>query len=181
MIGGPPTPPPAPAPPPPPNPPPAPDTPEPSPPRAPKARFNPSLEAGYAYLTAYGVPMNGLGLSAVLPAVQGNLRWGGVLEATFAQTQYGLPVATTGLGVLLEVRVGRLGAGGGLRVGTFNVGRVTTSGNLFNLSAGANARLSFDLVTWNEAKSAVFLVAKGSFDTIGTALFGATGGLGVRF
>ena len=126
--------------------------------------------------------MTGVDLAAAAGADKGAVRIGAIVGATFSTTDAGLKTTTTNIGPLVEGHFDRLRLGGGVRIGTFNVDRATTSGSLFSLSAGIYARASVDLVAFDKAgNSALFLVAKGSLDTIGTALWGAGASLGARF
>ncbi|MGO9836566.1 MAG: hypothetical protein ACLP1X_20400 [Polyangiaceae bacterium] len=141
-----------------------------------------SLEGGYAFQSLYGVPMTGADVSAAVGARWSDFAVGGILEASPAATQDGLQTFGMTLGALFEGRADHFRAGGGLRVGAFNVSRITTTGGLFSLSAGAFARASYDVVDLDDAHTqAIFFIVKGSIDTVGAALFGVNGGLGVRF
>jgi hypothetical protein len=142
--------------------------------------LSPSFDAGYVYQLAY-LPMQGFALSAVLGSQGRDLRLGAAVDAAFSWTSHGLPVTTTGLGPIVEGCVGRMRLAGGVRVGTFNVGRVTQSGNIFTFSTGAYARSSFDLVTFGDGDTGAFyLMVRGSVDAVGAPLLGLTAGLGVR-
>jgi hypothetical protein len=141
-----------------------------------------SLEGGYAFQSLYGVPMTGADISAAVGAQWSDFAVGGILEASPGSTQDGLQTFGMTLGALFEGRADHFRAGGGLRFGAFNVSRITTNGGLFSLSAGAFARASYDVVDLDDAHTqAIFFVVKGSVDTVGAALFGVSGGLGVRF
>jgi hypothetical protein len=158
------------------------DVPPPEPPPEPRARGFLSLEVGYAFESLYGVPMTSADLSAAVGAQFGNFAVGGILEGMPGSTQDGLQTTAMTLGVLFESRIDRLRIGEGLRFGAFNVSRVTNNGGLFSLSAGAFGRISYDVVDLDDAHTqAIFFILKGSIDTVGAALFGVSGGLGVRF
>lgn len=83
--------------------------------------------------------------------------------------------------MLVEGHVGRFRGGAGARFGAIGIDRVTRRAALEALDAGLFARASLDLIPFHEGRSAFFLVGKASVDTVGTTLFGASVGLGVRF
>jgi hypothetical protein len=152
------------------------------PPPSPRAHVIDVFEAGYAAQSLYGIPISGADLSAFLGADLGSWDIGVELEGVLGKTDGGLGATTVTLGGLAEAHVDRFRIGGGVRVGGFNVSRATEYASLFSLSAGAFGRLSFDVVPFDDAGNrAIFLVAKGSIDTVGTPLFCATIGAGVRF
>lgn len=141
-----------------------------------------SLDGGYAYQNLYSTGINAIDFSAV---------FGGQLSTAFAMaaiaeldrgwTEYGLTTTTLNLGPLFEGHVGRFRFGGGPRLGMLIIDRVTDSNSLSSTSAGLFVRASLDLVTFNEGRGAFFLVGKANTDNVGAGLYGASGGLGVRF
>jgi hypothetical protein len=148
---------------------------------APRSRFVVSLGGGYSYQSLYGVPIQGVDLEAVLGADSGDLTVGADIEGIVGSTEYGLSTSAMTVGILAEGHVGRLRIGGGVRLGVYNVNRATDSGSLFASSEGLYARASVDLFSFNETHDVVFLVAKGSVESVGGRLLGAVGGAGVRF
>jgi hypothetical protein len=140
-----------------------------------------SLGGGYSYQSLYGVPIQGVDLEAVLGADTGDLTVGADIEGIVGSTEYGLSTSAMTVGMLAEGHVGRVRIGGGVRLGVYNVNRATDSGSLFASSEGLFARASVDLFSFNETHDVVFLVAKGSVESVGGRLLGAVGGAGVRF
>ena len=140
-----------------------------------------SLGGGYSYQILYGVPMQGLDVEAVLGADDGDITIGADIEGIVGSTEYGLSTSAMTVGLLAEGHLGRVRIGGGLRLGVYNINRVTDNGSLFASSEGLYLRASVDLFSLNEANDVVFLVAKGSVDTVGGPLVGAVCGAGVRF
>jgi hypothetical protein len=158
------------------------DLPPPEPPSNRTVRPFLSLEGGYAFQSLYGVPMTSADLSAAVGGRWDTFAAGAILEAMPGSTQDGLQTITLTLGPLFEGRFDRLRVGGGVRLGAFNVNRITTNGGLFSLTAGAFARVSYDLVDLDDARTqAIFVILKGSIDSVDAALLGASCGLGVRF
>lgn len=155
---------------------------EPAPDPAPPDRIFFSLDGGYAYQNVYSTGINAIDFSAV---------FGGELTRAFAVaaivelargwTEYGLTTTTIDLSPLFEGHYERFRFGGGPHLGIIDVGRATGRGFLGSPGAGIFARTSFDLITFNEGHGAFFLVGKASADYVGTGLYGATVGLGVRF
>ena len=172
-----------------PAPPPTPDAdlpdlarPTPVPPPPHQSRVFGGLELGYAYATLYGISMNAADVSGFAGVDLGS--WGIGLQADVmpGQTQGGLDTFAFTLGSMAEAHVERVRIGGGVRLGVFNVTRATTSGSLATATAGIVGRISYDLVRLDdEGDSALFLVAKGSADAAGDALFTVTLGAGARF
>lgn len=169
---------------------PAPSTlppPEPTPDRASRAvvasRTFVSLEVGYVLQNLYSVPIDGADISVAVGRERGAVVAGAIVEGTPGSTRDGLPTILVTVGPLLEGRIDRFRIGGGWRLGAFNVSRVTGEGNLlFSLSAGAFARVSCDVIDLDEAhKRAIFVIVKGSIDTVGSALYAASAGVGMRF
>jgi hypothetical protein len=111
-----------------------------------------------------------------------SFRAGGAVGAAFGKTEGGVNVTTTSLGALLEWHYERLRLGGGLRIGTFNYGRITDRANVFNFSAGAYTHVSIDMVKFDpNGNGALFIAGRGSIDSTGIALFGLNVSLGARF
>jgi hypothetical protein len=128
------------------------------------------------------IPISGADFSGLLGADFGPWDIGVELEGVLGKTDGGLGATAVTLGGVAEAHVDRFRIGGGVRVGGFNVNRATEYGSLFSLSAGIFGRLSFDVVSFDDAGNrAIFLVAKGSIDTVGTPLFCTAIGAGVRF
>jgi hypothetical protein len=150
-------------------------------PARPKDRVLFSLDGGYAYQNLYSTDINGIDLFAVIGADLSTWAVAGIAELDRGWTVYGLTTTTFTSGGLIEGHFGRIRLGAGPRVGTMVIDRVTSHASLGSVSAGLCARASFDLITFHEGHGAFFLVGKASVDTVGTALFGATAGLGVRF
>jgi hypothetical protein len=141
------------------------------------------LEGGYAGQTLYGVPAAGFDASAALGARKGILEGGVVADFLHANTSYGISSTAATAGMFVQLRVlGRLRLGGGVRIGILDVARATNGGALGSGSGGVYGRLSFDLVPFGtEGAGAVFVFAKGSLDTVDTALYQGVLGLGARF
>ena len=146
-----------------------------------RSRFVASLGGGYSYQSLYGVPIEGLDLEAVLGADSGDLTIGADIEGIVGSTEYGLSTNAMTVGMLAEGHIGRVRVGAGLRLGVYNINRVTDNGSLFASSEGVYLRASVDLFSFNEANDVVFLLAKGSVDSVGGPLVGAVVGAGVRF
>ncbi len=141
------------------------------------------LEGGYAGQTLYGVPAAGFDASVALGARKGILEGGAVADFLHAETAYGVSSTAATVGLFAQVCIlGRLRLGGGARLGVFDVARITNGGSLGSGSAGVFGRLSFDLVPFGtDGAGGVFAFAKGSIDTVDTALYQGVLGLGVRF
>ncbi len=148
---------------------------------APKSRFFLSVAGGYAYQNLYGVSIGGGDIDVALGAESAQLTIGTDIEAIAGSTEYGLATTELTLGLLLEAHFDRFRVGGGARLGAFNVERATDTGGLFASSEGVYARASLDLFRSDLGKSWVFLFVKGSADSVGGALLGAAGGIGMRF
>jgi hypothetical protein len=148
---------------------------------APKSRFFLSVAGGYAYQNLYGVSIGGGDIDVVLGAESAQLTIGADIEAVGGSTEYGLATTELTFGLLLEAHFDRFRVGGGARLGAFNVERATDTGGLFASSEGVYARASFDLFHSDLGKSTIFLFVKGSADSVGGALLGAVGGIGMRF
>jgi hypothetical protein len=151
-----------------------------------RSRFTPAVEGGYNYQNIFGIPINGFDIQATIGADARtpslNLRAGVALGAAFAETEDGLRTTTTGIGPFIEWHAGRFRLGGGARVGTFTFTRATNGASVFNMSAGLFLRSSLDLIRLDkEGDTAIYLVVRGSLDTVGASLYGFNAGLGVRF
>ncbi len=146
-----------------------------------KSRFVVSLGAGYSYQSLYGVPIQAGDLEAVLGADFGDFTIGADIEGIVGSTEYGLSTTAMTVGLLAEGHLGRVRIGGGLRLGVYNIDRATDSGSLFASSEGLYVRGSVDLFSFDQAKDVVFLVAKGSVESVGGQLRGGVLGAGVRF
>jgi hypothetical protein len=149
-------------------------------PRPPRSRFVWSLGLGYVFQGLYGVPMGGVDMDALLGAESETVTFGADIEGMSGSTRDGLSTTALNAGPFIEGHFDRLRIGGGIRMGAFNVDRVTNGGSLFSLSEGVFLRLSVDVFRFNGDTGAVFLFAKGSADSVGGALFGVAVGAGVR-
>lgn len=139
------------------------------------------LEGGYVAQSLYDVSITGMGFAAVLGASADNLSVGGLFTFERGWTQEGLQTTNVEAGVLIEDRIERFRIGGGLRIGTFDVSRVTGTTPLLSLSAGAFFRLSFDVATFGKNdRGALYLLGQASIDSVDAPLYGASLGLGVR-
>jgi hypothetical protein len=146
-----------------------------------RARAFWSVEGGYAYQNLYGVPMSGVDLAGAVSGNVGTLAIGALLEGIPGSTENGLKTLTLSGGPLVQGIFDRVRLGGGLRVGLFDVSRATAAASLLSLSAGVHARASLDVVSFDkDNETALFLVVKGSIDSVDGALYGATAGLGLR-
>jgi hypothetical protein len=149
-----------------------------------RRRFLISFADGYKYQSLFGTAMTGGDVEVVIGADLGSLAIAGDLELTLGSTEYGLKTAAFSAGPLVEGRRGPFRFGGGIRAGAFTVSRVTGSGSLSSLSLGAYARVSIDLFRFELTpgdNEAIFLLAKGSVDAVEADLYGAMGGVGLRF
>jgi hypothetical protein len=150
-------------------------------PRPARSRFAWSLGLGYAYQGLYGVPMGGADIETMLGAESEKVTIGAIIEATSGSTHYGLATTALNVGPFLEAHLDRVRIGGGIRLGAFNVDRATNNRSLFSSSEGVYLRLSVDVFRFDRETSAIFLVAKGSVDSVGGPLYGVAAGAGVRF
>jgi hypothetical protein len=148
---------------------------------APKRRFVASLAVGYSYQSLYGVPIRGLDLDAVLGADSGDFTIGADIEGIVGSTEFGLSTNALTVGLLAEGHLGRLRVGAGVRLGVYDINRATDGGSLFASSEGLYLRASVDLFSLDRTKDVVFLVAKGSIESVGGPLVGVVGGVGLRF
>ncbi len=174
-------------PPPPPPPPPAPPPPDSWAPRAPRL-VSGAVEAGVAWQSLYLNTFVGGSLDGLLTVDLGDLSVGGTMELVESWTDDGLASFALRAGVVVERRIDRLRLGGGARLGGIEVRRATDDTALSAVTAGVFGRLSFDVARFGSKRGAVYLVAKGSVDldpqlnylSVG-ALYGVSGGVGVRF
>jgi len=139
------------------------------------------VEGGYAGQALHGVPAGGFDVSVALGGRKGAVEGGFVADYLHAETSYGIASTSFTAGMFAQLRVlRRLRLGGGVRVGAFDVARVTNGGSLWSGSAGLFGRLSFDLVPFGrDGAAGVYLFAKGSIDSVDTALYQGVLGLGV--
>lgn len=141
-----------------------------------------SVDGGYALQSLYGIPMSGMGFTGIAGGVMRDTSAGVAFEFLRGWTAAGLQTTNVDFGGYLEQRMDRLHIGGGLRLGTFDVSRITSTSPLLSLSAGIFVRLAYNLVTWGPgADQALYVLGKLSVDSVGGALFGGGLSLGVRF
>jgi hypothetical protein len=156
--------------------------PTPVPPPRRRARLYGALEGGYAAQSVFGVSMSGGDITGRLGADLGSWDVGAQLELVPAKTEGGLNVFAGTVGPVAQAHIGRFRIGGGFRLGGFNVERATTNDTLFTLTVGMYGRVSFDVFRFDdEGRSALFLVGKGSLDSVNGSLLCVTVGVGVRF
>jgi hypothetical protein len=142
--------------------------------------FTPSVEAGFGYQNIFGISTLGIAPSvSVAWEFSRMFRFGLSLGADFGWTPAGLKTSTVAGGPLFELVFGRVGFGVGGRVGTFNVGRVTTQNAMLVAIAGLYGRVTVDLVRWEHGMR-LYLYGQGGVDATGGPLFGASGGVGFR-
>ena len=147
-----------------------------------RVRFFGSFEGGYQFASLYDVSMNGGTIGGLLGADFGRWTVGGRLEGTPMRTEGGLTSFAIFFGPETEVRFGRLRVGGGLRVGILTVDRVTTSSTMAQMTLGLEARLSVDLIRFDDdGHGAFFLVANSSTDIVSSLMYAIGAGAGVRF
>ncbi len=140
-----------------------------------------SLDGGYAVQNLYGIPITGMGFGAIFGGAQGDLFLGVGLEFLRGWTEAGLQTTNTELEGVIERRIDRWMLGGGIRVGTFDVSRVTETSPLLSLSSGAFLRVSYDLATFGAGdRTALYVLGKASADTVAAPLYGVGASLGVR-
>jgi hypothetical protein len=140
-----------------------------------------AVDGGYAVQSLYGIPITGMGFGALLGVTQGDLSLGAAFEFDRGWTEAGLQTTTVDIGGYVEHRIDRLALGGCVRVGTFDVSRVTNTSPLLSTSAGVFLRASYDLVTFGrDDRSALYLLGRASVDTVDAPLYAAGVSLGVR-
>ena len=148
---------------------------------APENRFVFSLDGGFAYQTLYGVAIRGGDVDVVLGASTPKFTIAADIDYMHGSTEFGLATNALSFGPLVEGHFDRVRVGGGVRFGYLTVDRATLSGSLSASTEGFFLRVSVDLYRFDERKgSAVFLLAKGSADSVGGALVGGTLGVGMR-
>lgn len=141
-----------------------------------------AVDAGYSAQSLYGMAIAGTGFTAILGDSLGRFTVGAAFEFVRAWTTEGLQTTTVDIGPVLERRFDRLSIGGGLRVGTFDVSRITSPSPLFSTSAGVFLRLSYDIATFGRGdRSAIYVLGKASVDTVDAPLFAGGVSLGIRF
>jgi hypothetical protein len=141
-----------------------------------------AVDAGYEAQSLFGLSMTGLTLGAILGVQQGDLAVGAIFEFGRGTTQEGLQTTNVDIGGIVEHRIDRLSLGGGVRVGTFDVSRITGTTPLLSTTAGIFARVSYDLLTFGQDdRSALYLLGKASLDSVDAPLWGAGLSLGVSF
>lgn len=139
------------------------------------------LEGGYAVQSLYNVSISGMGFSAAVGATWAIFSIAGIFTFERGWTQEGLQTTNVDAGLLLEHRIDRVKVGGGLRVGTFDVSRVTGTSPLLSTSAGGFFRVSCDLTTFGkDDRSAVYVLGQASIDSVDAPLYGANFALGLR-
>jgi hypothetical protein len=156
------------------------DVPPPSPPRERRTLFE--LDGGYAYQNLYGISITGVGVSAVVGGAVGTFIVAADFEGIRGWTEDGLQTTTLSIGPLLEHRFDRLRVGGGVRVGTFDVSRVTTSSPFLSTTLGVFGRASYDLATLGSSgEPTLYLLVKAGIDSVDAPLYALTGSMGLRF
>jgi hypothetical protein len=149
------------------------------------------LEGGYARDSLYGTPMNGGALGVYVGGAAPRLTLGVKVDLAYGTTDVGLATLLLTAGLLFEVHLDRVRLGGGVRLGTFDVHRTTIDGWMGGGVLGLYGRASVDLLSFDEARRAVYVVGQASadgmvrvdkfnFDGLGPVL-GVTIGAGVRF
>lgn len=163
-------------------------TPNPTPDPAPDATPGPRSEhlffgadGNYTYQNLYGISSTGIGVSAVLANQVGSLSAGVVFDFIRGWTEDGLQTTTLGIGPFLERQIDQLRLGGGIRVGTFDVSRVTSTSSLLSTSCGVFLRVTYDLVDLgSKGHSTLYVIGKGSVDSVDAPLYAASVGVGLR-
>jgi hypothetical protein len=140
------------------------------------------LEGGYGFASLYGVSGHGVDAGGFLGADLGSWDIGAQLDIVPGRTEGGLRTLTVGLGPQVDVHLGRLRLGAGGRFGIFEVARATREASMTVGLAGLYGRVSFDVATFDDGNTALFLIARGGTDVGPSApLFTSSLGAGVRF
>jgi hypothetical protein len=153
------------------------------PPPAPRERRTVAeFDGGYAYQSLYGISITGVGVSAVVGGAVGTFLVAADFEGIRGWTADGLQTTTLSIGPLLEHRFERLRIGGGLRVGTFDVSRVTTTSPFLSMTLGIFGRASYDLASLGTSgEPTLYLLVKAGLDSVDAPLYALTGSIGLRF
>jgi hypothetical protein len=160
----------------------APPAPEPIPARRQDAHFSAAIDGSYTWQSLYGVPIPGAAFDGYAGVDFGSFSVGGTLDFVDARTNGGLGSLAVRVGPFIDWRVSRFRLGLGFRFGGIDIRRATTDGGLDSPSLGVFARVSFDLFHFDDdGRRAIYLVAKASADMVPGALYGVSGGAGVRF
>jgi hypothetical protein len=139
-----------------------------------------SLEGAFAHQQLYFVPINSAEVALTVGANFPGFSISGLLSGTFGATVDGLHTVTANWGPLFEVHAGVFRLGAGARVGVLYIPRATDGAALGSTSIGVIGRVTAD-VLGADSDEGLFLVAKATVDYVGTALYGVTIGLGVRW
>src|SRR5258708_21787780 len=132
------------------------------------------LCGGYSIQNLYGTAITGWDLSGALGSQRHDFAGGAQFEFVRAWTPEGLQVTCVSIGPYIAQRMDRLQVAGGVRVGTFDMSRITNTSSLLSTSAGVFVRVTYDLAMFaKDNRNAIYVMGKASVDSVNATLWAA--------